>query len=63
MSLKRDRKHNAGPTARQTVVYVSELMKQIEVMSGIRKKIRDGFYDRPEVLSEIATQLSRRVTS
>jgi hypothetical protein len=63
MSLKRDLHYDVRPKARHAVINVSELMKQIEIMSGIRARIRDGYYDQPEVLSEIAAQLSRRVKS
>ncbi len=63
MSLKRELNYSTGPTPKPAVVHVSEVMKQIEVLSSIRKRIREGYYDRPEILSQIAEQLSRRVNS
>ena len=63
MSLKRDLNYSTRPTAKRVVVHVSEVKAQIELMSGIRKRISTGFYNRPDVLSEIAEQLSRRVRS
>jgi hypothetical protein len=63
MSLKRDLHHNTGPSAAKNVIHVGELMKQIELMSGIRKRIRDGYYDRPDVLFQIADQLRHRLSS
>ena len=64
MSLKRDLNHDTRPTtAKRAIVHVSEVMRQIELMSGIRKRITSGYYSRPDVLSEIADQLSRRVKS
>ncbi|HEY3295860.1 MAG TPA: hypothetical protein VGL38_10510 [bacterium] len=63
MSLKRDLHYDTGPTTARTVVHVSEVMRQIELMSGIRKRIREGYYNRPDILTEVAEQLSRRVKS
>jgi hypothetical protein len=63
MSLKRDLNHDTRPSAKRAVVHVSEVMRQIELMSGIRERIHSGYYSRPDVLSEIAEQLSRRVKS
>jgi hypothetical protein len=61
MSLKHDLKYNA-PTAKRAVP-VRDLMKQVELVTGIRKRIREGYYTRPEVLADIARQLHRRVDS
>jgi hypothetical protein len=63
MSLKRDLHYDTRPTATRAVVHVSDVMQQIELMSGIRKRIREGYYNRPDILSEIAQQLRRRVKS
>ncbi len=62
MSLKHDLKYTSPP-AKQAVIPVRELMKQVELMTGIRSRIRDGYYTRPEVLADIARQLRRRVDS
>jgi hypothetical protein len=61
MSLKRELHYDTRPTAPRAVIQVSEVMRQIELMSGIRKRIREGYYNRPDILCEIAAQLHRRV--
>ena len=63
MSLKRDLNYSTGPTAQRAVIHVSDLMRQIELMSGIRKRIREGYYNRSDILSEVADQLRRRASS
>lgn len=63
MSLKRDLHYDIRPTATRAVVHVSEVVRQIELMSGIRRRIREGYYNRTDILSEIAEQLRRRVKS
>jgi hypothetical protein len=61
MSSMRELPDHTRPTARRAVIHVSELMQQIERMSQIRKRVLEGYYNRPDILSEIAGQLSQRL--
>jgi hypothetical protein len=62
MSLKRDLKYNAPPPNR-SLVPVRDLMLQVELVAGIRRRIRNGYYTRPDVLADIARQLRERIES
>jgi hypothetical protein len=40
---------------------VNDLIKEIELLTGIRKRIRERYYDRPEVLAEIGERIRGRL--
>lgn len=61
MSLKREIHYPSKPAARRAVVHVNELIKEIELLTGIRKRIREHYYDRPDVLVEISERIRRRL--
>jgi hypothetical protein len=61
MSLKRDIHYPHEPAARRSVVSVNDLIKELELMTGIRKRIREKYYDRPEILAEIGEQIRQRL--
>jgi hypothetical protein len=62
MNLKRDLQYQGNPAPEHNVIRVGELMKQIELLAGIRKRVQEGYYERPDVLEEIAEALTRRLT-
>ncbi|MDD5088124.1 MAG: hypothetical protein PHI18_04935 [bacterium] len=39
------------------VIPVSDLLKQIEQLADIRRRVRDGYYNRTEVLARIARRI------
>lgn len=43
------------------VIPLSELMKQIEQLADVRRRVREGFYDRAEVLPTIARRIRERL--
>ena len=49
------------PQAKPIVVRVGDLMKQITRLTDIRRKVQEGYYDRPEVLAEIADEIRFRL--
>jgi len=61
MTRKESHRETGSQLPKRNVIPVSELMKQIEHLTGVRKRINEGYYDRPEVLAEIAEKLSRRL--
>jgi hypothetical protein len=61
MSLKREIHYPSQPAARRAVVHVNDLIKEIELLTGIRKRIRERYYDRPEVLVEIGERIRGRL--
>lgn len=61
MSLKREINYPDESKIRRRTVGVHELIKEIELITGIRKRIREGYYDKPEIMAEIGDQLRRRL--
>ncbi|RPH93416.1 hypothetical protein EHM69_10355 [candidate division KSB1 bacterium] len=61
MSLKREMNFPKDPRTPRRAIPVSRLMKQIELMTGIRQRIRDGYYDQNDVLAEIADKIRDRL--
>jgi hypothetical protein len=61
MSLKRDIKFPSPAAVRRAVVHVNELIREIELITGIRKRIRERYYERPEVLLEIGERMRERL--
>ena len=61
MSLKREIHYPSKPAAQRAVVHVNDLIKEIELLTGIRKRIRERYYDRPEVLVEIGERIRGRL--
>lgn len=50
------------PTREESrVISVSDLMKQIEQLADVRRRVREGFYDRAEVLPRIARRIRERL--
>jgi hypothetical protein len=63
MSLKREIHYPSKPAVRRAVVHVNELIKEIELITGIRKRIREHYYERPDVLVEIGERIRERLKS
>jgi hypothetical protein len=61
MNPKRDKKFSSEHPNDRTSVRAADLLKQVELLAGIRKRIREGFYDRPEVLAQIALRIEQRL--
>jgi hypothetical protein len=61
MSLKREIHYPSMPTPPRAVVHVNERLKEIELLTGIRKRIRERHYDHPEVLAEIGERIRERL--
>lgn len=61
MSLKREIHYPSKSAIRRAVVHVNELIKEIELITGIRKRIRERYYDRPDVLTEISERIRERL--
>jgi hypothetical protein len=61
MSLKREIHYSSPSVSRRAVVHVSDLMKEIELIAGVRRRIRERYYDRPEVLAEISERIRERL--
>ncbi|MBU0507732.1 hypothetical protein KKH27_02690 [bacterium] len=61
MSRRRKSTHREESSSEPNVVHVTDLLKQIERTAGIRRKVRNGFYDRPDILAEIARQIRSRL--
>ena len=61
MNLKREIHYPSKPAARRAVVHVNDLIKEIELMTGIRQRIRERYYDRPDVLAQIGERIRQRL--
>jgi hypothetical protein len=61
MSLKNDLHYPDQSPAGRTVIQLADLKKQIELMAGVRHRIKSGYYDQPNVLTVIANRLSQRI--
>ncbi|MFZ5432381.1 MAG: hypothetical protein ACOZB3_01280 [Calditrichota bacterium] len=61
--MKQNRKTDQQPDVpnEPIVVHVGELMKQIARLADIRRKVNEGYYDRPEVLADIAEEIHHRL--
>lgn len=46
---------------RPAIIEVGDLMIQIQRFADIRRKVRKGYYDRPEVLADVATEIRKRL--
>jgi hypothetical protein len=61
MSLRREIHYSPPSASRRAVVQVSDLMKEIELIAGVRRRIRERYYERPEVLAEIGERIRERL--
>jgi hypothetical protein len=61
MSLKREIDYPIHSSANRTVIQLGDLKKQIELLTGVRERIKNGYYNRPDVLATIAIRLSQRL--
>jgi hypothetical protein len=61
MNLKRQKNLTTEPPKGRALIRAADLLKQVELLAGIRQRIHEGYYDQPEVLASIAEKIEHRL--